>query len=169
MGMIDPILMEIEQESKATRRVLERVPADKLGWTPHPKSYTLGQLALHIARIPGAIAEAAKADSFEPPRQQAQPKDHAEIMQTFEQSLARANEIYRDMDDAKLMQPWTATVNGKPVMTIPRIGVIRRIALNHLYHHRGQLAVYLRLLDVPVPVIYGRSADENPFAGAPVV
>jgi len=163
MAMIDPILAELEQESKATKRVLERVPADKLAWTPHQKSYTIGQLALHIARIPGAIAEAARADSFEPPRQQAQPKDHAEVMQTFDQSLTRAVEIYREMDDLKLMQPWTATVNGKPVMTIPRIAVIRRIALNHLYHHRGQLVVYLRLLDVPVPSVYGPSADENPF------
>jgi len=163
MGMIDPILMEIEQESKATRRVLERIPEDKLGWTPHAKSYTLGQLALHVARIPGAIAEAVQGESFEPRTGQDPPKNHAEIMETFDRGLAKAKEIYRGMDDAKLMQTWTATVKGKPVMAIPRIGAIRTIALNHLYHHRGQLSVYLRLLDVPVPMIYGPSADENPF------
>jgi len=163
MGMIDPILLEIEQESKATRRVLERVPQDKLAWTPHPKSYTLGQLALHIAGIPGHIAEAVNGDTFEPRAGASQPKDHAEIMETYDKGLARAKEIYRGMDDAKLMQMWSSTVKGKPVMTIPRIGAIRTIALNHLYHHRGQLSVYLRMLDVPVPMIYGPSADENPF------
>lgn len=163
MGMIDPILMEIEQESKATRRALERVPQDKLGWTPHPKSYTLGQLALHIAGIPGHIAEAVKGDTFEPRAGASQPKDHAEIMEMFEKSLTKAKEIYRGMDDARLMAPWSATVKGQTIMTIPRIAAIRRIALNHLYHHRGQLVVYLRLLDVPVPSVYGPSADENPF------
>ncbi len=163
MGMIDPILMEIEQESKATRRVLERVPADKLGWTPHQKSYSLGQLAMHVAGISGRIAEAMQGDTFEPRAGATQPKDHAEIMQTFEQGLTRAKEIYRGMDDAKLMGTWSATVKGKTVMTMPRIAAIRTIALNHLYHHRGQLSVYLRLLEVPVPMIYGPSADENPF------
>ena len=163
MAMIEPILAEIEQESKATRRVLERVPADKLAWTPHPKSYTLGQLALHVAGILGRMAEAVQLDTFEPRGQQAPPKDHAEIMQTFEWGVARSLELFRAMDDAKLMRPWSIVVGGKVIMTVPKIGIIRTIALNHLYHHRGQLVVYLRLLDVPVPSVYGPTADENPF------
>jgi uncharacterized damage-inducible protein DinB len=116
-----------------------------------------------VAGIPGRITEAVQLDTFEPRAQQAAPKDHAEIMQTFDWSVARAQELLGAMDDAALMRPWSAVAGGKTIMTVPKIGVIRRIMLNHLYHHRGQLVVYLRLLDVPVPSVYGPSADENPF------
>ena len=163
MGMIEPMLQEMEQESKATRRVLERVPADKLAWKPHAKSFSLGQLALHIAGIPGRIAEAVQEDTFEPRAAQAEPKDRDEILATFESSLQRARSLLSAMDDAKLMGSWSATVKGKAVMTIPRVAALRTIAMNHLYHHRGELVVYLRLLDVPVPMVYGPTADENPF------
>jgi uncharacterized damage-inducible protein DinB len=156
-------LQEMEQEAKATRRLLDRVPADKLTWKPHAKSFSLGQLSLHIAGLPGRIAEAVQGDSFEPPTKQAEPKDRAEILATFEASLQRANTLLGAMDDANLRGPWNAVVNGRTVLTIPKIAVLRTIAMNHLYHHRGELVVYLRLLNVPVPPVYGPTADENPF------
>jgi uncharacterized damage-inducible protein DinB len=163
MGMIEPMLQEMEQESKATRRLLERLPADQLAWKPHAKSFSLGQLALHIAGIPGRIAEAVQEDTFEPRAVQAEPKDRAEILATFESSLERARSLLSAMDDAMMLRPWSATVKGKAVMTIPRVAALRTIAMNHLYHHRGELVVYLRLLDIPVPMVYGPTADENPF------
>jgi uncharacterized damage-inducible protein DinB len=165
MPIADALLMEIDQEAKTTQRVLERVPEDKLAWKPHPKSYSLGQLSLHIAAVPGGLARAAAQDTFEVPNfQQGEAKSRKELMDTFSQSLATAKQTIQSMDDARLMGSWTMTRNGKPVMSIPRAAFIRSIMLNHLYHHRGQLSVYLRLLDVPVPSIYGPSADENPFA-----
>jgi uncharacterized damage-inducible protein DinB len=165
MPIIDSILMEMDQESQTTKKVLERIPEDKLTWKPHPKSFSLGQLALHIATGPGAIANAAAHDSFEIPSfSQPEAKSRKEILDAFSQNLANAKESLKKIDDSRLMSPWTATRNGKVVMSVPRIGFIRHILLNHYYHHRGQLSVYLRLLDVPVPSIYGPSADENPFA-----
>ena len=163
MGMIEPMLQEMEQEAKATRRVLERVPADQLTWKPHAKSLSLGQLALHIAGIPGRIAEVVQQDTFEPRTQYPQPADRAEILALFEWGQQRAKELLAPMDDGKLRSPWSAMVNGKTIMTMPKVAVLRTIAMNHLYHHRGELLVYLRLLDVPVPSVYGPTADENPF------
>jgi uncharacterized damage-inducible protein DinB len=163
MRMIDPILMELEQEAKATRRVLERVPAAKLAWRPHPRSMSLGQLALHTAGTPGGIARLAQTDGVEVPEfSQTEATSGAEIIKALDESLATARELLSGMDDAKLMAPWTATRGGKAFMTVPRIGLLRAIMLNHWYHHRGQLCVYLRLLDVPLPSVYGPSADEAP-------
>lgn len=165
MAIVDSILMEIEQEAKTTQRVLDRIPEDKLAWKPHAKSYSLGQLGLHIARIQGVLAEAASKDTHEIGNMtQAEPVSRKEILDTFTQSTAKATQILAKMDDARLMAAWTLTKNGKVLLSLPRIGFIRAIMMNHIYHHRGQLAVYLRLLDVPVPSIYGPSADENPFA-----
>jgi uncharacterized damage-inducible protein DinB len=165
MPIVDSILMEIDQEAKTTQRVLDRVPEDKLTWKPHAKSYSLGQLALHIARAQGNLANMASQDTFEIGNMaQPEPKNRQEILDAFTQSTASAKEVLAKMDDSRVMGMWTATKNGKVVMSIPRIGFIRAILLNHIYHHRGQLSVYLRLLDVPVPSIYGPSADENPFA-----
>jgi len=164
MRMVDSILMEIDMEAQTTKRVLDRVPENKLAWKPHPKSYSLGQLALHIAAVPGNIAAAATPDTMEAPNfTQSEPKSCTEILDTFSKSLASAKEALNKMDDAKLASTWTLTRNGKAVMSVPRVAFIRSILMNHLYHHRGQLSVYLRLLDVPVPSIYGPSADENPF------
>jgi uncharacterized damage-inducible protein DinB len=157
--------MELDQEAQTTKRVLERIPADKLAWKPHPKSYSLGQLGLHIASGPGEIARAAAQDTFEAPGfNQPQPSNRQEILDTFSTSLAGAKDTLKEMDDARLMSMWSLTKNGNVIMSVPRIGFIRSIMLNHYYHHRGQLSVYLRMLDVPVPSIYGPSADENPFA-----
>lgn len=165
MRLVDPLLMEIDQEAQTTKRVLERIPEDKLSWKPHPKAFSLGQLALHIASVPGSVATAAAPDTMEAPSfSQPEAKSRQEVLDTFSKSLATAKETLKKMDDARLMSTWSLTKNGRVLMSIPRIGFIRSILMNHNYHHRGQLSVYLRILNVPVPSIYGPSADENPFA-----
>ncbi|MEQ1912665.1 MAG: DinB family protein [Vicinamibacterales bacterium] len=167
MRIVDSILMELDREAQSTRRALERVPTDRLAWQPHPKSMTLGQLALHIAQLPGVIAGFVAAPSLELPsefRQEAA-MSTGEVLSTLDQSLEKANEVLRGLDDATIMSVWTLTAGDKTLMSMPRLAVIRSLMLNHWYHHRGQLSVYLRELDVPVPSIYGPSADENPFAG----
>ena len=165
MSLAESLLMEFDQEAQTTKRVLERVPDDKLTWKPHPTSFSLGQLAQHIASGPGQIAAAVVPDTFEFPNSpRPEAKSRQEVLDTFSKSLESAKETLKKMDDARLMSTWTLTKNGKIVMSVPRIGFLRSILMNHNYHHRGQLAVYLRMLDVPVPSIYGPSADENPFA-----
>jgi uncharacterized damage-inducible protein DinB len=165
MAIVDSILMEIEQESKVTQRVLDRVPGDKLAWKPHPKSYSLGQLAMHLAAGQGRLAEILSKDTHEIENiTQPQPGSKKEILEAFSQNTATALGTLKKLNDSQLMAIWTLTKGGKVLLSAPRIGVIRSILMNHFYHHRGQLSVYLRLLDVPVPSIYGPSADENPFA-----
>ena len=161
----DSLIAELEPEAKTTRTVLNRVPDNKLTWKPHHKSMSLGQLAHHIATTPAGVAQAGTKptvayETFPPPPQ---PESAAAIVATFDEGVARARTILRSMNDADLMTSWTLTKGGQPVMTVPRIELYRSIMLNHLYHHRGQLSVYLRLLDIPAPSIYGPSADENPF------
>lgn len=167
MPIIDAILMELEDEAKRTQRVFERIPEDKLAWRPHPKSFSLGQLAMHIA-AQGSLAQIAAKDIHEIPVQTLQappePKNRQEILDTFAQGMAGAKEVLAKMDDATLNATWTGQVNGKTMLSLPRAAFIRMVMLNHIYHHRGQLSVYLRLLNVAVPSIYGPSADENPFA-----
>ncbi len=165
MRIVDSILMELDQEAQTTKRVLDRIPEDKLAWKPHPKAFSLGQLALHIASVPGSVAAAAVPDSMEAPNfSQPEPKSRREVLDTFSKSLENAKDVLKKMDDARLVSMWSLTKNGKVLMSVPRIGFIRSILMNHNYHHRGQLSVYLRILGVPVPSIYGPSADENPFA-----
>jgi uncharacterized damage-inducible protein DinB len=165
MRLADSLLMEFDQEAQTTKRVLERIPDDRLAWRPHPKSFSLGQLALHIASGPGQIVAAVAQDTAEVPNfAQPEAKSRQEVLEAFSQSMASARASLKNMDDSRLMSEWTLTRNGKTLMSIPRIGFLRSILLNHTYHHRGQLSVYLRILDVPVPSIYGPSADENPFA-----
>jgi uncharacterized damage-inducible protein DinB len=166
MPIADTLIMELEREAQTTRRVLERVPEDKLTWKPHTKSMTLGRLAQHVATIPGSISGMAKLDSYDVEKFTEPPalESTAAILAAFDQSVAQAKTDLGATGDAAMMKNWSFNMGGKPIMTVPRIGVFRSILLNHLYHHRGQLTVYLRLLDVPVPSIYGPSADENPFA-----
>lgn len=164
MRMVDPIIAELEQEAETTRRVLERIPEASLSWRPHPKSMSLGQLALHIATTPGGVAQVAAQDSMERPRfDRPEPKSKREVLEALEQSLATAVEFLRGLDDVRATQTWAMTLAGKPIFSLPRIGLIRTIMLNHWYHHRGEMQVYLRLLDVPVPPVYGPTADEDPF------
>ena len=165
MAITEPILREMDQEAAATRRLLERVPEEQLKWRPHPRSDSLGQLALHVAQIPGAVSAITTLDVFEAPSFQDRPEavSRRQLLETFEEGLAAARKIVSGMDEAKLAEPWTLQRNGQVVFTSPRGDIVRTILLNHYYHHRGQLSVYLRMLDVPLPSIYGSSADENPF------
>ena len=164
MNLADGILMELDQETKTTKRVLERIPDDKLSWRPHPKAFSLGELALHIASLPGGVAAAIVPDSMEAPDfVHPEAKSRQEVLDTFAKSTESAKEVLKKMDDARLNATWSVTKNGKVMMSLPRIAFLRSILMNHNYHHRGQLSVYLRILDVPVPSIYGPSADENPF------
>jgi uncharacterized damage-inducible protein DinB len=166
MAIADALIGELEQEAATTRRVLERVPADKLAWRPHAKSMSLGQLALHVAETTGNVAQMAVPNPSAPPEsfQQAEATSGDQLLPALEASLAKAKEVVSGFDDAAMMETWSIAAGGKTLMSMPRIGFLRAIMLNHWYHHRGQLSVYLRLLDVPVPSIYGPSADENPFA-----
>ena len=167
MGTItDPMLNEFRQEIATTRRVLERVPEQKLSWKPHAKSMTLGQLASHIASVPGSVARILQQDSFDvsqgnfvPP----QPKSMQEVLTAFEQSVRDAEQCLQSMTDDRVRANWRLLRGERELMSFPRVVFVRSIMMNHWYHHRGQLSVYLRLLDVPLPVIYGPSADENPF------
>ncbi len=164
MRMIEPILGELEQESQATVRLLERTPEDQLSWRPHAKSMSLGQLALHLAQLPGMLTEMAQLDGIEAPRfHQPEATSRMQILDAHRDGLAAARNKLSCMTDAKLMEPWSVRKGEKVLLSMPRIGLLRGLMLNHLYHHRGQLTVYLRLLDVPVPSVYGPSADETPF------
>ena len=164
MRLVDPLIGELEQEAQSTRRVLERIPEDRLSWRPHPKSMSLGQLALHIATTPGAVAHVAALDAMERPQfDRPEPSSKGEVLEALEQSLASALTFLRGLDDARATQPWTMVRDGAPVFSLPRIGVVRTIMLNHWYHHRGEMQVYLRLLDVPLAPVYGPTADEDPF------
>jgi uncharacterized damage-inducible protein DinB len=165
--ILEPMMTEIQEEAVRTKCVLERVPSDKLAWKPHPKSMSLGQLALHIAAIPCNLSRLAQLEefdvataNFDPPA----PSDAKEILTTLDASIKAAEEYLGTVSESTALGNWRLNSKGKEVFTVPRVAMLRSIMLNHWYHHRGQLSVYLRLLDVPVPVIYGRSADENPFA-----
>jgi uncharacterized damage-inducible protein DinB len=166
MSIIKALLLELEQEAETTRRVLERVPGDRLSWKPHAKSMSLGQLALHIATVPGNVAELAALDVVPTPPTFRQPEaaTAAELVPALTDSIARAKRALGGFDDAKMGATWRLQNDGKDVMAMPRVAVVRAIMLNHWYHHRGQLQVYLRLLNVAVPSVYGPTADENPFA-----
>ena len=165
MSAIQMLLQELEMEAQTTRRVLERVPADRLGWKPHDKSMSLGQLALHIASMPGAVASMSQRSPMQIPKfDQPSAASAAELIPTLDQSLAQARQVLGPLDDAALGKTWRAVDGEREVMAMPVGAVLRSIMLNHWYHHRGQLSVYLRQLGVPVPSIYGPSADENPFA-----
>lgn len=165
--MVDPFLAELEQEAKTTHRMLERVPGEGLNWRPHPRSMSLGQLALHVATIPGFTAQIFANDTFELPAfEQPSAQSAAELVPALDESVRTAQQILGSMDDGRIRQTWKLTKNGKDLMAAPRVVLLRPFLLNHWYHHRGQLSVYLRLLNIPLPSVYGPTADENPFTEA---
>jgi uncharacterized damage-inducible protein DinB len=170
MRLVDPILAELEQEAPATRRVLARVPDAHLAWRPHPKSFSLGQLALHVATIPGNVAQLAAIDVLPEPPAFVQPAatSASDLIPAFEASLAQARQVLAGFDDAAMGATWRLMSGGRELMALPRAALLRTIMLNHWYHHRGQLLVYLRVHDVPLPSVYGPTADESPFAREPL-
>ena len=161
----DSILMEMDQEAEATRRLFNVIPEDKLSWRPHPKARSLGELAMHVATIPSSVAEIAQMDTKEAGTFPVDPEatSRAQILEVFEDSLKKGKEIVAATDDTRAAAEWKLTKDGATIMAMPRIGFWRMVLLNHNYHHRGQLSAYLRELDVPMPSIYGPSADTNPF------
>ncbi|HVR39837.1 MAG TPA: DinB family protein [Thermoanaerobaculia bacterium] len=163
MPFIDSVLKELERESASTVRILERVPYDKLDWSPHPKSMTLGELAWHIAGIPKRVGQMLREGVFEPKpgRPAGVPAETGAIAEGYRQNIEDLKNQIVAMGDEALREAFSMQRGGQTVMQIPKTGVVRSILLNHTYHHRGQLSVYLRLLDVPVPAMYGVSADEG--------
>lgn len=167
MSLAESFIQELEMEAVTTRRVLERVPAEHFAWTPHPKSRTLGQLAMHIATNPGGVMTLASHNPATLPGfGDVTPTSTAEVLDALTASVEEAKRILGAMSDAQITETWRILANGAELMAMPRIVFLRTVFLNHWYHHRGQLSVYLRLLDVPLPSIYGPSADENPFVPA---
>ncbi|HET8648996.1 MAG TPA: DinB family protein [Gemmatimonadales bacterium] len=170
MPLLAELIQELEQETPATRRLLERVPDKALDWSPHPKSTTLGALANHIAMLPRGIVEIAKQDTFDvtQPGPRPRPASAAELLTTLDESVAFARAELSAMTQEDMERPWRLMFGEKELLKITRGALLRTILLNHWYHHRGQLTVYLRENNVPLPAIYGPSADEMPFGlGAP--
>ena len=164
MTLTERLIGELNQEAETARRALERVPADKLSWRPHPKSQSMGQLALHVAMIPGRIADLVSETEREIPNvPRPEAKSIEELTSTLLSSVAHAAEMLRGWGDEGLDVGLRLTREGKTVLQMPRYNMVRAVMLNHWYHHRAQLGVYFRLLDVPVPSTYGGSADEVPF------
>lgn len=167
MPISQALLPEFDQEMVHTRKSLERVPDDKLAWKPHEKSMTMGLLATHVAEIPGWGAVAIQQDSFDvappgsPPYQPPAVNSRADILEIFDKNIAAARAAIAGAADEQWMKPWTLLSGGNAIFTMPRIAVLRGMIMNHMIHHRAQLGVYLRLNDVPVPSIYGPSADEG--------
>ena len=162
MNAIESLLAQYDLEAPNTRRLLECVPADKFGWKPHDKSSTLGDLAGHIAELPSFLATMATTDAVELASGQFtpfKPTTHKELMEGFEKNLADSRKVIASLNDTEFAKPWKLTFNGAPIMEGPRNTLIPN-TLSHLVHHRGQLTVYLRLLGVKFPGVYGPSADE---------
>jgi uncharacterized damage-inducible protein DinB len=165
---LESMLNEFTQEAATTKRVLARVPADKLGWKPHDRSMSLGQLALHIAMVPAAIANITKPDTFDISKNrfvQPAPANLEEIHAALEQTIRTVEQTLQQTTVDNAYAEWHLLSGDQELQCMPRVSVWRSLMLNHWYHHRGQLAVYLRLLDIPVPAIYGPSADESPNFG----
>jgi len=163
--MAETFIAEIDAEAGGTVKALERVPKDKLDWRPHAKSRTLGELAQHVAALPAFGARGLRDGKREMGGAPASSAPSADFAGTFKKAVEDFKQTVGDMSDEQLeKETFSFTMNGQPVRTFPKAIFLRNIVMNHFVHHRGQLTVYLRLLDIPVPPIYGASADENPFA-----
>lgn len=163
MSLSAPIVMEFGHEARTTRKLLERLPDEKLGWTPHVKSMPLGRLAAHLAEIPGWFKGILEQDELDFGAAKYQPPSAAsrvEALESFDGAVAAFSASLKGQSDERMMAPWRLRNGDHVFFELPRIAVVRSMVLSHMIHHRGQLAVYLRLLDVPVPSIYGPSADE---------
>lgn len=158
-------LGDLERELSQTRRILERVPDDKFDWQPHAKSMTLGRLASHIAQLPRlsvvVLAQQGLDFAVSPPQRPTQLATRDELLRVFDEESATLRAALAAADDDALRTEWTLRAGPQVFLTDSRAGVLRTLGISHLVHHRGQLSVYLRLLDVPVPGLYGPSADER--------
>jgi len=164
MSIAKALLAEFEVQAPVTRKFLERLPEDKLTWKPHSKSMSAGQLAYHLASVPGGIVRfvqnnpAQAPESFKFP----QPASRQEILTTFDESIATVRSLLPTFDDAAMNETWRMVAGGREVLAQPRATFLRDVMLSHWYQHRGQFSVYLRMLDVAVPASWGPSADEPP-------
>jgi len=159
----DALLVEFDHEMGTTRRLLERIPDDRLSWKPHPKSMSLGGLSTHVANLPfwgGLILNHPSLDLAEAPSNQQERTTRETILALFDETT-RQTRTFMDKTDAEYAAPWTLRRGSQEIFSIPRSAAFRSFVLNHIIHHRGQLSVYLRLNDVPVPAIYGPTADEG--------
>ena len=166
MPLNQALLPEFDQEMANTRKSLERTPDGKFDWKPHPKSPALGWLANHVANIPGWAVITVERDSIDISKSDpsiVMGKTKAEVLDLFEKNVKEARAAIASATDEQLTQPWTLLAGEKKIFTLPKIAVLRSFVMNHLIHHRAQFGVYLRLNDVPVPAIYGPSADEGGF------
>ena len=167
-GRSAKLIEELREEARTTRRLLERLPEDRFDWKPHAKSMTLGQLSMHIAGLPLGIAMLAEKLSVEAPVVPLlSPRSRSEVLAALDRSIEEASLRLSAWSDDDLDAEWTLTVKGAPVFSTQRADLLRSLMFSHVYHHRGQLTVYLRLLDVPLPPTYGPTADESPFAAGP--
>jgi uncharacterized damage-inducible protein DinB len=161
MSTKQALLAELASESASTRKLLERVPAEHFGWKPHERSMTLQRLATHIAEIPGWTTRAVELDEFDVMNNKPGLAGSVEeLLSIHDASVRRATELLTNTEETAFVKPFALKRGGNVIFELPKAAVIRSLASNHLYHHRGQLTVYLRLLDVPLPGIYGPSADE---------
>lgn len=165
MSELFPIVNELDQERTATAKLLEALPAGKLGWRPHAKSMTLGELALHVATIPGSVAQVLEAGDVEAKLLLDHPlsEDAGAIRGSLAGSVEAAKRYLTGASAEEMAAAWSIRHRGAAALTVPKAVAVRLLMLNHWYHHRGQLSVYLRLLDTKVPAVYGASADDNPF------
>jgi uncharacterized damage-inducible protein DinB len=167
MSLKDAALSDLEQELTTTRRMLERVPDGRMAWKPHEKSMTLGRLSMHLAELPASAQRVLTTDSFhflapgQPPPARREATTVAEALETFDANVALLRAALDSVDDATLQKPWTLLRAGQEVSTDPKLTALRRRGISHMIHHRAQLGVYLRLLDIPIPGSYGPSADEG--------
>ena len=165
MPIVDGLLPEFDHEMATTRKLLERAPEDRFDWKPHTKSFSLGDLVTHVATLPAWGVDTLTKTEYDiaagqPP---APPASTTELLTTFDKNVAATRSALVGRTDEELLVMWTLMRGDKAIFSMPRVGVWRSFLLSHLIHHRGQLSVYLRLLDVPVPSIYGPSADEPSF------
>ncbi|HEX3940908.1 MAG TPA: DinB family protein [Acidobacteriaceae bacterium] len=163
MTIAQLVLAEFEPQAAATKRFLERLPEDKLTWKPHEKSMTAGQLAYHLAAVPGNVVRAIQNPNAQAPKFRLfQPSTCAEVLTTLGESVATVQAVLPSFDDTAMNDTWRLHAGEQVVLAVPRKQFLRDIMLNHWYQHRGQFSVYLRLLDIPVPCTWGPSADETP-------
>ena len=163
MAERDSLLPEFDQETSATRRVLERVPESAFEWRPHPKSFNMGELATHLSRIPHWGALILTRDGYDlatsGPRGPALPTVAA-VLDQFDTNVREVRSALVEMTDGQLLQPWSLRRGDRVVMSVPKVSAVRGFVVRHMVHHRGQMTVYLRMNDVPLPPLYGPTADE---------